>query len=149
MHYRAVVDGEARDAVATRIAGVDLGEQIGRRRLRGARAQGASRARSAPARVDPELGALVTWLPFDPRLPALAEEPGELERRLGTCAFGAEPELLGYKPRARAVLRANGLVLKAYGARAPVRGGAGRAARRQRRARCGPARSPAPCRSCG
>ena len=32
--------------------------------------------------------------------------------------FGAEPALIGYKPRARAVLRASGLVLKAYGARA-------------------------------
>ena len=67
------------------------------------------------AQVDPELGALVTWLPFDPKLPALAEDRAELERRLG-LPLHAEPELLGYKPRARAVLRANGLVLKAYGA---------------------------------
>jgi hypothetical protein len=112
VHYRAVVDGEPRDAVATRIAGVDLGEQIGRYAELARKAEPRS---VAPARVDPELGALVTWLPFDPRLPALAEEPGELERRLD-LRFGAEPQLLGYKPRARAVLRANGLVLKAYGA---------------------------------
>ena len=114
VHYRAVVDGETRDAVATRIAGVDLAERIGRRSY--AELARKAQARSpAPARVDPELGALVTWLPFDPRLPALAEGRGELERRLG-MALGAEPVLVGYKPRARAVLRANGLVLKAYGA---------------------------------
>ena len=114
VHYRAVVDGEARDAVATRIAGVDLERSIGRRDY-AELARKAEPRSVAPARFDPELGALVTWLPFDPRLPALAEERGELERRL-RMRFGAEPVLVGYKPRARAVLRANGLVLKAYGA---------------------------------
>ena len=74
----------------------------------------------------------MTWLPFDPRLPALAEEPGELERRLD-LRFGAEPELLGYKPRARAVLRANGLVLKAYGAQRQFEAALAGPARRRRR----------------
>jgi ABC-type multidrug transport system fused ATPase/permease subunit len=114
VHYRAVVDGEPRDAVATRIAGVDLGERIGRRAYAELARKAEPRA-AAPASVDPELGALVTWLPFDPKLPALAEDRAALEERLG-LRFGAEPELVGYKPRARAVLRANGLVLKAYGA---------------------------------
>ena len=98
VHYRAEVDGERRDAVATRIAGVDLAELAGK-------------AGPEPRRST-RVGALVTWLPFDPRLPALAEDRAELERRLG-LQLHAEPELLGYKPRARAVLRANGLVLKA------------------------------------
>ena len=76
-----------------------------------------AQARSvAPPRVDAELGALVTWLPFDPKLPALAEARGELERPARASPLGAEPVLVGYKPRARAVLRANGHVLKAYGA---------------------------------
>ena len=114
VHYRAVVDGEPRDAVATRIAGVDLGERIGRRAYAELARKAEPRA-AAPASVDPELGALVTWLPFDPKLPALAEDRAGLEERLG-LRLGAEPELVGYKPRARAVLRANGLVLKAYGA---------------------------------
>jgi ABC-type multidrug transport system ATPase subunit len=114
VHYRAVVDGEARDAVATRIAGVDLARRIGSGGY-AALARKAEPRSVAPPRFDAELGALVTWLPFDPKLPALAEERGELERRL-EMPLGAEPVLVGYKPRARAVLRANGLVLKAYGA---------------------------------
>ncbi len=114
VHYRAVVDGRERDAVATSIVGVDLEERIGRP-SHAALARKAERRSAAPAHFDGALGALVTWLPFDPKLPALAEERGELERRLGT-PLGAEPELVGYKPRGRAVLRANGLVLKAYGA---------------------------------
>jgi Phosphotransferase enzyme family len=43
----------------------------------------------------------LTWLPFDPRLPALAEA-------------GDESRLLSYKPRRRAVLRVGDRVLKAY-----------------------------------
>jgi thiamine kinase-like enzyme len=43
----------------------------------------------------------VTWLPFDPRLPALAKLPGK-------------PRLLSYKPRRRVVMRVNGHVFKAY-----------------------------------
>jgi hypothetical protein len=62
---------------------------------------------------DGELEAVVTWLPFDPRLPALGETGDELARRLG--AAGSEVELIGYKPRGRAVLRLGPLVLKAYG----------------------------------
>jgi hypothetical protein len=113
VHYRAAVDGVPRDAVATRIAGVDPERQMtggGYTEL----ARKAEPRSVAPARFDAELGVVMTWLPFDPRLPALAEEPRTLERRLST-RFGAEPVLVGYKPRARAVLRANGLVLKAYG----------------------------------
>ena len=87
VHYRAVVDGEARDAVATRIAGVDLERRIGSGGY-AALARKAEARSVAPARFDAELGALVTWLPFDPRLPALAEERGELERRLGMRVRG-------------------------------------------------------------
>ncbi len=101
VHYRAGTG----DAVATSIAGVDLAE-------RARRPQYAERARRVTGRVptyDDELETLVTWLPFDPRLPALGEE---LARRFGV---DGEPKLIGYKPRGRAVLRLDGLVLKAYG----------------------------------
>jgi ATP-binding cassette subfamily B protein len=81
VHYRADVDGERRDALAT---------------------------------AEPARDALVRWLPDDPRLPALSADPAELARRLAIPVPG-QPALLGYKPRARAVLRSNGHVLKAYG----------------------------------
>jgi Phosphotransferase enzyme family len=59
---------------------------------------------------------LVTWLPFDPRLPALLTPAYELARRLDLDLDG-EPELLRYRPRHRAVLRWGAHVLKAYGTR--------------------------------
>jgi hypothetical protein len=69
---------------------------------------------------DADADALVTWLPLDPGLPALAEAPQELARRLRaagvrTSVTPAEPERLSYKPGRRAVLRLGGHVLKAYG----------------------------------
>jgi hypothetical protein len=75
VHYRA----GAGDAVATCIAGVDLAE-------RARRPQYAERARRVSGRAptyDDKLETLVTWLPFDPRLPALGEE---LSRRFGVDA---------------------------------------------------------------
>jgi ATP-binding cassette, subfamily B, bacterial len=110
VHYRADVG----DAVATCIAGVDLAERARRPRYaeRARRIDGRSPAPN-PLSYDADVGALVTWLPFDPRLPALAEPAEELARQLGTKATALE--LIGYKPRGRAVLRLGDLVLKAYG----------------------------------
>ena len=110
VHYRTGIG----DAVVTSIAGVDLGASVRRPRYadRARRIDGRSPAPS-PLAYDGELEAVVTWLPFDPRLPALAE-PGEaLARRLGVEP--EEPVLIGYKPRGRAVMRLGSLVLKAYG----------------------------------
>jgi hypothetical protein len=63
-------------------------------------------------------GEVVTWLPFDPALPALAEPRETLVRRLRAAGVdvpdGAEERLLGYKPGARAVVRLGNHVLKAY-----------------------------------
>jgi energy-coupling factor transporter ATP-binding protein EcfA2 len=69
------------------------------------------------ATYDPGQDVTVTWLPLDPRLPALGAHPDELARRLDLDLDG-EPVLLRYKPRARAVLRWGEHVLKAYGSRA-------------------------------
>ena len=111
VHYHADVG----DAVATCIAGVDLAERARQPRYadRARRINGRSPAPN-PLSYDDEVGTLVTWLPFDPRLPALGETAQELARRLGTSADG-ELELIGYKPRGRAVMRLGPLVLKAYG----------------------------------
>jgi ATP-binding cassette subfamily B protein len=75
----------------------------------------------APAelvRHDEELGALIQWLPLDVRMPALATPADVLARRFEaqglTIREGAEPELVGYKPLGRAVLRLDGHVLKLY-----------------------------------
>jgi ABC-type multidrug transport system fused ATPase/permease subunit len=99
VHYRSDIG----DAVATCIARVDLAERA--RRVNG--------SSPTPLFYDDEVGTLVTWLPFDPRLPALGETADELARRLGTASGSLE--LIGYKPRGRAVLQLGGLVLKAYG----------------------------------
>ena len=104
-----------------------------------------------PLSYDVGSDALVTWLPYDPRLPALAEPPDELGRQLR--AVGAEvpcgePELIGYKPRGRAVLAAGDHVLKAYGSE---RGFAGALTglRGSPPRPCARPRSWRRCRSCG
>ena len=67
---------------------------------------------------DADEDVIVTWLPFDPRLPALSAHPDELARRLDLeLELEGEPLLLRYKPRSRAVLRWGEHVLKAYGDR--------------------------------
>ncbi|HEY7075945.1 MAG TPA: ATP-binding cassette domain-containing protein, partial [Solirubrobacteraceae bacterium] len=107
VHYRVTVDGAPRDAVATtgKARGAALARQV----------DGRSPA-LAPLSYDAELEAHMSWLPFDGRLPALAEPPAALRARLARDDLGAgEPELLRYKPHARAVLRLGGHVLKAYG----------------------------------
>lgn len=65
----------------------------------------------------PEVSALVQWMPLDVRLPVLGDDAGRLTGRLakkGIHAEDAEPELLGYWPRRRAVLRFGRHVLKLY-----------------------------------
>jgi Phosphotransferase enzyme family len=76
---------------------------------------------------------LLTWLPVDPGLPALAEEPRPLAARLARAgvavpAHTVEPTIVpaSYQPGARVVLRLGRHVLKAYGSeRAYERGVAG------------------------
>jgi ATP-binding cassette, subfamily B, bacterial len=114
VHYRARVDGALHDAVATRIPGADLAASVRKPRYaeRARRINGRSPAPS-PLSYDADAEAVVSWLPFDPRLPALGEPAAELARRLDVAE--AEVELLGYKPRSRAVLRLGPLILKTYG----------------------------------
>jgi ABC-type multidrug transport system fused ATPase/permease subunit len=115
VHYRT---GPG-DAVLTGIANTDLAACARAPRYAGAvrRVNGRSPA-PTPLRYDADTDSLVTWLPYDPRLPTLAEPPDELTRRLrgaGVELSAAEPALIGYKPRGRAVLAAGEHVLKAYG----------------------------------
>ncbi|MEO5853048.1 MAG: phosphotransferase [Nocardioides sp.] len=65
----------------------------------------------------PEVSALVQWMPLDVRLPVLADDAQRLTARLakkGILVSAAEPELLRYWPRRRAVLRFGPYVLKLY-----------------------------------
>lgn len=105
VHYAANVDGHAEDAVTHAVAGRDLEARLLEPRVveLARRVDGRSPA-VTPVVYEPDLGALVSWLPFDARLPALA-----LPLR--------QPRLLSYKPGRRAVLRVDERVLKAYGSR--------------------------------
>jgi hypothetical protein len=119
--YRALVDGEPHDAVARAVAGVDLAAKLGKPRYRAlAELVGSRSPAAAPVTYADDLGATISWLPFDPGLPALALPSGLLLRRLRQAgvrisADAGEPVRTGYKPGARAVLRLGEHVLKAYG----------------------------------
>ena len=123
VHYVCHVRDERHDIVVTRVANSDLAAIARKPRYEAmARRAGARSPAAAPLRYDLALEALVTWLPFDPRLPALLEPAPRLVRRLASAGVSVEgevrePRRIGYKPRARAVLRLDGHVLKAYGKR--------------------------------
>ena len=123
VHYEVAVDGRAENAVAFAQAGRDLAARARRPSLvaLARRVNGRSPA-ATPVVYDPDAEALLTWLPLDPRLPALAEPPRRLAERLAhagvaVTAPGAEPTIVpeSYKPGARIVLRLGRHVLKAYG----------------------------------
>lgn len=121
VHYRARVDGEHHDAVATALAGEDLRAHA--RRPAWAEAARVVNGRSpavTPLAFDDDVDALVTWLPLDVALPALTAPSDDLPRRLAEAGIdpgGSEPRLVGYKPGSRAVLRLGPHVLKGYGSR--------------------------------
>ena len=72
-----------------------------------------------PMSYEPDLEALIQWLPLDISLPALAEDPDQLRLRLQSAgvdvaASGGRLRLLAYKPRRRAVLALDDHVVKIY-----------------------------------
>lgn len=72
-----------------------------------------------PLTYDPELQAMIQWLPLDISMPALAEDPFQLRVKLQAAGVpipssGDGPWRLAYRPRRRAVLRLDGHVLKVY-----------------------------------
>lgn len=118
VHYEMFVDGRRADAVARAVAGHDLAARARHPRLLelARRIDGRSPA-ATPVTYDPTAEALLTWLPLDPRLPALAESPSTLLRKtgLGEPTRATESPRLSYKAGRRAVLRLDGHVLKLYG----------------------------------
>jgi ABC-type multidrug transport system fused ATPase/permease subunit len=119
VHFRALVDERRHDAVARATADGELEAELPRY-LEAARKVNGRAPAYPPVAYDNELGAVVSWLPFDATLPALLESPGSLARRLRDAGLslpgGAEePHMLGYKPGARVVLRLGDHVVKGYG----------------------------------
>jgi ABC-type multidrug transport system fused ATPase/permease subunit len=118
VHFSVVVDGGRHDAVVrARANGVLARPSPGLTREVNGRSPAAT-----PVVQDDEVGALVSWLPFDSALPALIESPAAVAERLRAAGLdlpwgAAEPRLLGYKPDARVVLRLGDHVLKGYGKR--------------------------------
>ena len=120
VHYVTEIDGVERHAVAVTSSKYDLSGEPGTpdHRLRAQRVSGRVPA-SEPFTYEPELRALIYWLPFDPDLPALGEPPRLLRSRLASegvdlDASDDEPLLLQYRPRRRATLRLDGYVVKMY-----------------------------------
>jgi ABC-type multidrug transport system ATPase subunit len=120
VHYRSTEAGNALDAVATVIAQQNLGAKVRNPRFTtmATIVNGRSPGRW-PVAHDPDIDAIIAWLPFDAKLPGLAIPPPELIDRLTRAGVPVgedrEPVLIGYKPSSRAVLRLGDQILKAYG----------------------------------
>jgi ATP-binding cassette subfamily B protein len=120
VHYTVKL-GEARhEATAMIAAGDYLGRRAAKPENRALAEMVDGRAPSpSPLAYDPEVRCLIQWYPLDLALPALAEPPERLCRRLRSIGVSVpvskeEPGLLAYKPRRRAVLRLGHHVLKCY-----------------------------------
>jgi alpha-maltose-1-phosphate synthase len=116
VRYEAQVGEVARTAVAIAAPTRDLPALV----RGGAALAGQLNGRSPavrPLAYEPDLDALVQWLPMDAWLPALAMAPHALTQRLqreGIQVPSLEPTVLAYRPCRRAVLRLGDHVLKVY-----------------------------------
>ena len=118
--YDVTVDGVRHDAVAIIAARRDLSRWATEPTyVRLADLVDGRAPAPRPLSYDPELNAMIQWLPLDISLPALAQEPSQLRMRLqaagvSIAASGEGPRMLAYKPRRRAVLQLDGHVVKIY-----------------------------------
>ena len=93
-----------------------------------ARALGRESPVARPLTYDVRLGALLQWYPLDLALPVLARPVPELLRLVARAGIEVDADAdaartLLYRPGQRAVLRAGGVVLKAYAEDAAFRAG--------------------------
>lgn len=120
VHYRTTIEGRDHHAVATVIAGQNLEAKIQGPRFAEMTAIVDGRSPGArPVIHDPKVNAIITWLPFDVKLPGLAVPLSELADRLSRAGVPVPerpggPVVLGYKPASRAVMRFGDHILKAY-----------------------------------
>jgi ATP-binding cassette subfamily B protein len=119
VQYQVSANAASHDVVAMVAPGADLRRKVRKpENLELVRAVEGRSPAADPLAYEPELDALIQWLPLDLSLPALAEPGPRLVRRLDQVgvepASNDEPIRLAYKPRRHAVLRLNGYILKAY-----------------------------------
>jgi len=117
IHYRADVSGAVRDVVAL-LSARDLSSTPRRPRAHAlvAKASGHSMARQ-PLTYEPDVRTLISWLPVDMKLPALAERPETIRQRLrGVGQVPADDEYLPLKywARVRAAYATGRVVIKFY-----------------------------------
>jgi thiamine kinase-like enzyme len=120
VHYVTKIEGVERHAVSITSSKYDLSGEPATpdHRRRAKRVEGRAPVPN-PFTYEPELRALIYWLPFDPDLPALSETPRSLRSRLANEGVelppaDGEPSLLQYRPRRRATLRLDRYVVKLY-----------------------------------
>ena len=120
VHYGVTINDALYDAVAIIAARRDLSRWAAEPTYRRLAELVDGRAPAIePLSYDPELDAMIQWLPLDIGLPALAQDPGQLRLRLQAAdvhipGSGEGAGLLAYKPRRRAVLRLDSHVIKIY-----------------------------------
>jgi ABC-type multidrug transport system ATPase subunit len=128
VHYRAIVDGDRHEAVI-RTGGGDRGlEELAEdpRHLRIARSVDGRSPAANPLSWDPQVRALIQWLPLDLGLPLLCVTPDALARHLAALGIEledgpVEPARLSYSPGRRATLRIGDHVLRGYSEEAAFR----------------------------
>ena len=120
VRYSARVGDALHDATALAEPAADLaGWAADARHLALARKVDGRAPTPTPLTYDPEVAALIQWLPLDISMPALASDPDELRGLLRQGGVdidgtGDGPTLLAYKARRRAVLRLDDHVVKIY-----------------------------------
>jgi ABC-type multidrug transport system fused ATPase/permease subunit len=122
VHYDVDIDGLSHGAVAMIARGDELSRWVLEPRNRAMAVQVNGRSPAAmPLAYEPEIDALIQWLPLDLSLPPLAQRPTELRRHLRAAGLdlstsGWEGEFLDYMPGRRAVLKVDDYVIKVYAA---------------------------------
>jgi energy-coupling factor transporter ATP-binding protein EcfA2 len=118
VHYDVEVDSEWHEAFAMISSRTDLARRASKPEYLALarRVDGRSPA-LLPLAYDAEVDSMIQWFPLDVWLPALAEPPGDLVSLAGSdraAGTGEQFRLLRYKPRRRAVLGFDDLVVKIY-----------------------------------
>lgn len=119
VHYDVGLAGTWHHATAMIAADGSLARRARKPEHRALAARAAGRSPAEPLRYEPDIEALVQWLPLDLSLPALATPSAELWELMRSAGVPKatqhpDPVLLRYNPRRRAVLLVGRNVVKMY-----------------------------------